>query len=473
LAPPHTRIHSVPRGEGAYQERLQKGDGYEALIKDLAAAAGKHKKKVLAIVVPFSRAGDVAFIAYKHNLSGGSPKIAVCSIEVSVRYHTVAKARVKVHAFQDFNDERLKIPGHTPVPSLFSGGASSPLEETVAGLKRNFKYALVVQVPVSVADPLRVPQVPVSGAAAGAAATPKMEYVVKIPRMDQLPFEIAQDSDWRKPYDDLVTRYGTVEVDAVMTEATEATPSPPRPPDEEYVNKDQALAHWDIVKSVPLPNYMLHAVVPKGSPADLSSLRLTDIELFLENPSMIARLEIPKGGFVARCGPGTFVTPDQRPNAGEKPAFPYSLLTLGYKGDPSSKPALPEKDCMCLFSQGGGEDCSVQSVHDALVHSGMLHDGEIWAHRRPQPQKGPRKLSSQGMVFLPDELAVANLTMPTIGCLTPFMMKNFSILYEISKQGAKVAPQQGANVAVLIARKKVIVPCLRVLRLKEQQGQAE
>ena len=76
------------------------------------------------------------------------------------------------------------------------------------------------------------------------------------------------------------------------------------PAGEEYFNLAAAQSEWDIVATLPQPNYIIHIMCPKCTPPE--HLRKY-AELFVENHSANSRVELPKMTFILRFGVGTFL----------------------------------------------------------------------------------------------------------------------------------------------------------------------
>ena len=230
------------------------------------------------------------------------------------------------------------------------------------------------------------------------------------------------------------------------------------PTAEEYYNMAACAAEWDTVRTIPQPNYMIHIMVPKGTPED-SVVKYA--EIWIENHSQSSRLELPKLSFVMRLGPGTFLS--RAETGAEAKAFPFALLSATHKG--SYNVALPEKDCLCL--KRTGDACSVVDVHSYIQEVGLAaSDSAVWAHARPQPQRGPRKLQGGSFNFIPAAVPLADMTADTCGQLIPTVpLKNYSVLYEMQHVGSQLSPANGSNVAVVATRKKLAIPCLRLARV--------
>ncbi len=71
------------------------------------------------------------------------------------------------------------------------------------------------------------------------------------------------------------------------------------------------------------------------------------------------------------------------------------------------------------------------------------------------------------MKFVPYEVPLADLTLETVGQLLPekAFLKNFLVLFELGVEQNKICPRNAANIAVLVCRKKLQLPCLRLLRV--------
>ena len=69
--------------------------------------------------------------------------------------------------------------------------------------------------------------------------------------------------------------------------------------------------------------------------------------------------------------------------------------------------------------------------------------------------------------FLPNAVPLMDMTFENVGQLLPqtTFLKNFQILYEVGKEGNKIAPKNGTNAAALVCRKKIQINCSRLLRV--------
>ena len=147
----------------------------------------------------------------------------------------------------------------------------------------------------------------------------------------------------------------------------------------------------------------------------------------------------------------------------DQKSFPFFLSPATHKGNASA--LLVEKDC--LFAKRTGDACVVASVGEFVQEVGLAaSDSALWGMGRPQPQRGPRKLQGGIMHFVPTEVPLADLTAENVGQLLPCAsLKNFVMLFELKHNGSQIEPVNGTNAAVLVTRKKLAIPCLRVLRV--------
>jgi hypothetical protein len=92
--------------------------------------------------------------------------------------------------------------------------------------------------------------------------------------------------------------------------------------------------------------------------------------------------------------------------------------------------------------------------------------GQVWGCSRTVPKKGPRTLSFLGAHFVPNPSSVADLRMDSIGRLLQFPAVDFQLIFELSLTGEKFEPPNGDNSAVWVSRKKLSIPCGRLLKMK-------
>ena len=106
-------------------------------------------------------------------------------------------------------------------------------------------------------------------------------------------------------------------------------------------------------------------------------------------------------------------------------------------------------------------------VNEFVAEVGLSnHDGAIWSHSRPQPARGPRKLQAGSMRFVPELVAITDQSEETCGqLLTSAPLKSFCLLYEMKFNANHIGPTNGVNSAYLMTRKKIAIPCLRLLRV--------
>ena len=107
------------------------------------------------------------------------------------------------------------------------------------------------------------------------------------------------------------------------------------------------------------------------------------------------------------------------------------------------------------------------SIADILAEAGLAQgDAAVWGHSRPQQQRGSRRLTASGVNFCPTEVALADMSLETVGQLAPkTFMKNMLICFEVAQEGNKIAPKNGTNLACIICRKKIVLNCGRLMRV--------
>ena len=289
----------------------------------------------------------------------------------------------------------------------------------------------------------------------------------------KLPSEWALESllqgpltaDQKVAYEELRRTHGEGEAPAQETTIkSEPAPPPggeeggiPTPDNVEYFSFNAALEHWDLVLSIPGPTFNIHALCPKHTQPDLQRSKA---ELWLENHSTSTNLDLPKLSFVMRLGPGEFK--EESPGG-----YPFSVLPVNHKGNLTTPHV--ERDCLCLKRTPDTDTVVATSVTEYLKDVGLQNNLDaVWAHARPQPQKGPRKLCAGNVKFVPTTVETGSLTLETVGQLLPEgkAFRNFMILYELQyKENKHIAPQNGSNVAVLCTRKKMTVSPGRLLRI--------
>ena len=70
------------------------------------------------------------------------------------------------------------------------------------------------------------------------------------------------------------------------------------------------------------------------------------------------------------------------------------------------------------------------------------------------------------MRFVPGFVAITDQSEETCGQLiTSAPLKSFCLLYEMQFNANYIGPTNGVNSAYLVTRKKIAIPCLRLLRV--------
>ena len=133
------------------------------------------------------------------------------------------------------------------------------------------------------------------------------------------------------------------------------------------------------LKTLSSTNYMIHVMVPTGSPGEAHSQLL---ELYLENHRAASRLRLSKHTFLFRCGAGQYVPQGE---SGD----PVALLLAMHKG--AFNAMVLGKDALCV--KRAGEIAGVTTVGDFFSEAGLVNNPEaVWGHAHPQQARGPRQL---------------------------------------------------------------------------------
>ena len=207
--------------------------------------------------------------------------------------------------------------------------------------------------------------------------------------------------------------------------------------------------------------FSLHVVVPKNREG-----AEPPFAVFLENASAKQRLELPKGSLLCRMGVGELHAPDAVPEDAKPNALVYAAMPLTGKLEPGV-PVL-EKDAVLLVREALSDEATLMSVEEALKKHDLATNGVVWGHSRTQPQKGPRKLTSTKPHFVPATVPLSDLTLESVGqcCRAATLVtSDWAITFEARFNENKLEPVNGTNVAAIVARKKVVVQCLKLIRV--------
>ena len=168
LARQEGHVNKMSSKAGGTYTKYQRGTKAEKMI--LADLAGGAKgKKLLVVVDPFMAVADRAEALIDLTLeTNGEPMLAYFGTDPREHFHTISKIRILAKTKEDFQDERLSIPGFVPmakIPAAWVGktpdlaSARAQLRQALSTLTCRDDGSLVIPdddaVPVEVNDELR------------------------------------------------------------------------------------------------------------------------------------------------------------------------------------------------------------------------------------------------------------------------------------------------------------------------------
>ena len=130
--------------------------------------------------------------------------------------------------------------------------------------------------------------------------------------------------------------------------------------------------------------------------------------------------------------------------------------------------AVLEKDAVVLYRDAAAAEATLMSVDELLKKLDILMNGSVWGHSRTQPQKGPRKLTATKVGFLPTHVPLRDLTLDSVGqvCRVATLSGgDWAIAVAVRAKENVLEPLNNSNVAAIVARKKVVVQCLKLARV--------
>ena len=169
---------------------------------------------------------------------------------------------------------------------------------------------------------------------------------------------------------------------------------------------------------------------------------------------------IRKGDVVCRLGEGQF-HPAPAPTE-ETPAFPCKYLGLGVKSSAVAQcRSATEKDFVFLY------DGNLTTVEDMLQKANLSQGGTIWGADRVAPKRGAITLSFLRGHFVPQPVALVDLTLNNIGqILKKGPLDDYQLVFVLRLNGTMFEPPNGGNAAALVAKKNIVVSCGRFVRMK-------
>ena len=108
-------------------------------------------------------------------------------------------------------------------------------------------------------------------------------------------------------------------------------------------------------------------------------------------------------------------------------------------------------------------------VEQMLLKENLVQGGSIWGFSRIAPRKGTRQLNPQGRAggkYVPTTCNVRDLDMKTVGQLLRPNLDDWLLLFVYVKDGTKFVPRNGSNCAAFVPRKRINIPCGRIVRVK-------
>lgn len=205
-----------------------------------------------------------------------------------------------------------------------------------------------------------------------------------------------------------------------------------------------------------------HVVVPKGREG-----AEPPFAVFLENTSSKNWLELPRGSLLCRMGTGELRAPDATvfAVASQPTSVVFAAMPLTSKLEPGA--SVLEKDAVVLYRDAAAAEATVMCVEDVLKQQDILMNGVVWGHTRTQPQKGPRRLTATKACFVPVQVPLCDLTLDSVGqaCRVATLCSEWTVAFEVRVKDNMLEPVNHSNLAAIVARKKVVVQCLKLTRV--------
>ena len=396
----------------------------------------KHGKKGL-LVLAFGDCGDTPLAMYElDRAAGDGPPFHSYTFVLETRESSkvVSQARLMMQAYTDYNERKLKISGHAPLPLVPADIATvKDVPAVLKELQERFRRVIV------------------------RPSEDGKSAMAHLPPIEDLPI-FMEDRAAMEKYEtlrkSLCIRFG--EMAKVVPAPTKESVPPARA--DEYLSLEACQKDFDIITSVAAINYNIHAAIPKG----MDPLAHPDeVELYLENHNQKNRTEIMKGDIVCSLGVGHF----HRLEEGQPARFPYKLMSLAPRpGTREEVKTTPEKDAQVLLANTTGRE--LVSVDAMLAKHNLMSGGKIWGTERLVTKRGPRVLSFLPAHFVPEPVNMADHSLESVGQLLKFPCADFQLIYVMHLQDAHFEPKNGTNAAAWVTRKKIVLPCGRVVRMK-------
>ena len=434
------RVELRPRRQVASSYRWQKGmTGYLEYLNELCVQAQKQGISALALLEVGSGAGDLLMAAYQRELDGiasGTPlavRVYVLSVNHLDRHKFATQHRLHSSVYQDFNADppRYSLKGFPPHTQTNRADPAESRLACVRAMQAKFKRVTVLCKDDGTEAKLYVPDL-----------TPEM--TASLTPEGVLAYNDLQGQHGRPPEN--------------LPAQNPATDPAAVPSATEYFSKEALEKEWSVVKTMASSNCKIHACVPIQSTPEAGPK-----VLFAENPSPKDRVTMQKGDILVRKGRGNFEQVSGENVNAENIHCRFMLHT--YKKDSASNAAIPEKDAMILLKTASG--VKLMNLTDAFKETSG-DAGTVWGFRRDQARRGNRTITPYTVVeFKPEPAGTADWSTENVGQILPSHLDDWMTVFEMGANArGELQPPNGQNAAAVVARKKFVIPCGRVMRIK-------
>ena len=107
-------------------------------------------------------------------------------------------------------------------------------------------------------------------------------------------------------------------------------------------------------------------------------------------------------------------------------------------------------------------------MEQLLSQEELVQGGNIWGFSRISQRKGARVLVPlrPGGKSVPLKCNIGDLDAKTVGQVLGPNLEDWALLSVYCKDGASFQPPNGSNCAAFVPRRKITIPCGRVVRVK-------
>ena len=188
--------------------------------------------------------------------------------------------------------------------------------------------------------------------------------------------------------------------------------------------------------------------------------------MYVENPSPKDRVVVQKGDILTRLGKGELQPFQADASAGD---VKCRFMLHTFKKDSGTAAAIAEKDAVILLKTAS--DVKLLSLEQAFKETAG-DSAAIWGYRRQQERRGTRTVApvaevATAMEWKPEATGMADWSVENVGHLLSWPLEDWMVVFEfVANPRGELQPQNGMNVAAVVARKKIAIPCGRCLRIK-------